>query len=45
MASSAEAQRKFRRVKGHQQMPSLLAALRPAAISDTLTLEKKNKAA
>jgi len=37
-----EAQRRFRRVKGHQQMPILIAALRP---SSTDTLEKKSKAA
>jgi transposase-like protein len=41
----AEAQRRFRRVKGHQQMPSLVAALRPATTPETTTLEKKNKAA
>jgi len=40
----AEAQRKFRRVKGHQQMPALVSALRPTA-TETTTLEKKNKAA
>ena len=40
----AEAQRRFRRVKGHQQMPALVAALRPTT-TETTTLEKKNKAA
>jgi putative transposase len=39
----AEAQRKFRRVKGHQQMPALVAALRP--VTKETTLEKKTKAA
>jgi transposase-like protein len=38
----AEAQRKFRRVKGHQQMPALVAALRPA---DVVTMESKKKVA
>jgi len=37
----AEAQRGFRRVKGHQQMPSLLAALRPGIA----TLENERKVA
>ena len=35
----AEAQRGFRRVKGHQQLPSLVAALRPNA--KTMALQKK----
>jgi putative transposase len=39
----AEAQKRFRRVKGHQQMPALVAALRPT--SNDPTMEKKTKAA
>jgi len=39
----AEAQRKFRRVKGHHQMPALVAALRP--VTTETTLEKRTKAA
>ena len=39
----AEAQRRFRRVKGHQQMPALVAALRPT--NNEPTMEKKTKAA
>jgi len=35
----AEAQKGFRRVKGHENMPSLVAALRPAAV--TVASEKK----
>ncbi len=35
----AEAQKGFRRVKGHMNMPSLVAALRPAAA--TVASEKK----
>lgn len=35
----SEAQSKFRRVKGHQQMPSLVAALRP--VTTTVEVEKK----
>ncbi|MFI5302648.1 MAG: IS256 family transposase [Polyangiales bacterium] len=38
----AEAQRKFRRVKGHQQMPALVAALRPTQV---VTMESKKKVA
>jgi hypothetical protein len=37
----SEAQSKFRRVKGHQQMSSLVAALRP----DTMTVEVEKKVA
>ncbi len=33
-----EAQRRFRRVKGHAQMPALVAALRPGTSMD---VEKK----
>ena len=40
----AEAQKRFRRVKGHTQMPLLVAALRPSS-TETATLEKKTKAA
>ena len=40
----AEAQRRFRRVKGHTQMPLLVAALRPS-MTETATMEKKTKAA
>ena len=39
----AEAQKRFRRVKGHQQMPALVAALRPT--NNDPTMEKKTKAA
>jgi transposase-like protein len=39
----AEAQKRFRRVKGHQQMSILVAALRPTTTESTL--EKKTKAA
>lgn len=35
----AEAQRKFRRIKGHRQLPSLIASLRPTAT--TLDIHKK----
>lgn len=35
----AEAQRGFRRVKGHKSMPSLVAALRPT--TKTMASEKK----
>ena len=37
----SEAQSKFRRVKGHQQMSSLVAALRP----ETMTVEVEKKVA
>ena len=40
----AEAQKRFRRVKGHDQIPVLVAALRPTT-TDAVTLEKKGKAA
>jgi hypothetical protein len=39
MVKSSEAQSKFRRVKGHEQMSSLVSALRPAPIS--VEVEKK----
>ncbi len=40
----AEAQKRFRRVKGHDQIPVLIAALRPTT-NAAITLEKKSKAA
>jgi putative transposase len=39
----AEAQKRFRRLKGHAQIPVLVAALRPT--TEAITLEKKSKAA
>ncbi len=38
----AEAQSKFRRVKGHHQMPALVAALRPTKV---VTMDQKKKVA
>jgi hypothetical protein len=40
----AEAQKRFRRVKGHAQLPVLVAALRPTT-TEAITLEKKTNAA
>lgn len=40
----AEAQKRFRRVKGHAQLPVLIAALRPTT-AEAITLEKKTNAA
>jgi putative transposase len=37
----AEAQRKFRRVKGHQQMPAPVAALRPTTTEPPLGEKSK----
>jgi hypothetical protein len=40
----AEAQKRFRRVKGHDRIPVLVAALRPTK-TEAVTMEKKGKAA
>lgn len=41
----AEAQRRFRRVKGHEQMPDLVAALRPGGATSESKLESNKKVA